>query len=164
MILPTKIHAVAARHEQENLRFRRFLKAHADADELDRQFMALHYELFAEYDCCHCGNCCRAYSTTLQDGEIESIAAFLGLTPQDFAEKYLVDGIGGHELKAPCCFLGEDGKCTIQECKPSECRGFPYTDRPERLYSLFNTVSFAEECPVVFEILERLKDSYEFRR
>ena len=89
MILPTKIHAVAAKHEKENLRFRRFLKAHADADELDRQFMALHHELFAEYDCCHCGNCCRAYSTTLQDEEIESIAASKSISLTELAVRKL---------------------------------------------------------------------------
>lgn len=164
MIEPTKIHTVAAKLEKENQRFRRFLKTHADADELDRQFLALHNELFAKYDCCKCRNCCKAYNTTLQDDEIGAIAASLNLTVQDFRERYLDAGIGVHELEAPCCFLGEDGKCAVEECKPAECRDFPYTDKPERLYSLLNTVSFAEECPVVFEILERLKDIYGFNR
>ena len=164
MISPANIHTVAAKLENENLRFRRFLKNHADADELDRHFFALHNELFAKYDCRRCRNCCRAYNTTLQDDEIETIAAFLGIIAQDFRERYLIAGIGGHELKAPCCFLGEDGKCEVEECKPAECRAFPYTDKPERLYSLLSTVSFAEECPIVFEILERLKDIYGFNR
>ena len=70
MISPKKISAAAAKREDENLRFRTFLKNHADPDELDRQFLALHKELFAGYDCCRCGNCCRAYSTTLTEEEI----------------------------------------------------------------------------------------------
>lgn len=164
MILPTKIHTVAAKLERENHRFRRFLKTHADADELDRQFLELHNELFAKYDCCKCRNCCRAYNTTVQDDEVGAIAALLGLSAQDFRDRYLVAEIGGYELKAPCCFLGEDGKCAVEECKPAECRDFPYTDKPERLYSLLNTLSFAEECPVVFEMFERLKDIYGFTR
>lgn len=65
--------------------------------------MEIHNELFAGYDCCKCNNCCRVYSTSLAESEINLIAAFLGI------------------------------------------------------------VSFAEVCPAVFEILERLKGIYRFR-
>ena len=119
MISPSNVSAAAAEREDENLRFRIFLKNHADPDELDRQFLALHKELFAGYDCCRCGNCCR--------------------------------------------FLNDDGKCRLQECKPEECKGFPYTDQPHRLESLYSILSAAEVCPVVFEIIERLKELYHFR-
>lgn len=164
MISPDKIRAVAARKEDENLRFRTFLKNRADPEELDRQFMKLHQELFSEYDCRQCGNCCREYGTALQDAEIESIAAFLGIEKQAFIEQYMTEGMGGPELPAPCRFLEANGNCAIQDCKPTECSGFPYTDRPERIFSLYNTLSIAEICPVVFEMLELLKEMYRFRR
>lgn len=164
MIAPSKVNAAAKKLEKENLRFRAFLKNHADDDELDRQFLRLHNELFAEYDCCKCGNCCWAYSTALSEHEIGSIAAFLGLSRQEFLEKYLSESAEGYEIKAPCRFLNANGECAIQECKPEECRAFPHTNKPGRLESLLGVVSFAEECPVVFEIIERLKDTYNFRR
>jgi len=164
MIAPSKVNAAAKKLEKENLRFRAFLKNHADDDELDRQFLKLHNELFADYDCCKCGNCCRAYSTTLSEHEVGSIAAFLGLSRQEFSEKYLSETAEGYEIKAPCSFLNANGECAIQECKPEECREFPHTNKPGRLESLLGVVSFAEECPVVFEIIERLKDIYNFRR
>lgn len=47
MISPKDVSAAAAKREDENLRFRTFLKNHADPDELDQQFLALHQELFA---------------------------------------------------------------------------------------------------------------------
>lgn len=162
MISPQNVSAAAAKREDENLRFRIFLKNHADPNELNRQFLALH-KLFAGYDCCQCGNCCRAYSTTLTEEEIVNISAYLGLTRQQFLEDYLIRGLNGLELPAPCRFLNDDGKCQLQDCKPGECKGFPYTDRPHRLESLYSVLSAAEVCPVVFEILERLKELYHFR-
>ena len=164
MISPENVHAAAKKSENENLRFRSFLKSHADPDELDRQFLALHRELFAGYDCRKCGNCCRAFSTTLNEEEISAITSQLGMERQEFVTRYLIEGSSGWELPAPCRFLGNDGKCQIQDHKPEECRGFPYTDRPERLWSLYSILSSAEVCPVVFEILERLKGQYHFRR
>lgn len=163
MIDPSNVNAASKKLERENMKFRSFLKNNADYDELDRQFLELHNELFSEYDCCKCNNCCRAYSTALQEDEIESIAAFLGLGRKELIEKNLVQSAEGYEIKAPCCFLNENGECAIQERKPAECRDFPHTDRPGRLESLLGVVSFAEECPVVFEILERLKEIYRFK-
>ena len=163
MIHPSKIHATAKKYERENVKFRTFLKCNADPDELDKQFLALHNELFSEYDCCKCGNCCRVYSTVLHMDDMDSISKHLGLAREDFMQKYLVQSVEGYEIKAPCCFLEEDGKCQIQDCKPEECRDFPHTDKPGRLGSLLGVLSFAEECPVVFEILQRLKEMYGFR-
>ena len=163
MISPERVGSEAKKRESENLRLRSFLKSHADPDELDRQFLALHKEQFDGYDCCKCGNCCREFSTTLSEEEISAIASRLGMKQQAFITQYMTEGIHGLELPAPCHFLGADGKCGIQDCKPEECRGFPYTDRPERLSSLYSVLSSAEVCPVVFEILERLKKLYHFR-
>lgn len=164
MIAPKDVPAAAAKQEEENLRFRTFLKIHAEPDELDRQFLELHRELFAGYDCCKCSNCCRSYSTVLSEREIVDISAYLGLTRQKFLEDYLIRDQNGLELPAPCRFLYANGKCRIQDCKPEECRGFPYTDRPGRLSSMYSVLSDAEVCPVVFEMLKRLKEMYHFRR
>ena len=163
MIEPSKVSDAAKKRESENVKFRTFLKNRADSDELDSQFLALHNELFAGYDCCKCNNCCREFNTTVREDEIDSISAFLGLTKQEFAEKHLVQSAEGYEIKAPCCFLNENGACAIQDCKPAECRDFPHTNKPERLFSLLGVLSFAEVCPIVFEMLERLKRIYGFR-
>lgn len=164
MIAPQDIHAAAAEREEENLRFRTFLKINADPDKLDRQFLELHRELFAKYDSCQCGNCCREYNTSLSEEEALGISAYLGVNPQNFLDNCLIRNQDGLELSAPCQFLDMDGKCQIQDCKPEECRGFPYTGRPNRLASLYSVLSAAEVCPVAFEVLERLKDIYHFRR
>ena len=162
MLAPKDVPAAAAKLEDENLRFRTFLKIHANPDELDQQFLTLHRELFAGYDCCQCGNCCRRYSTILSEEEIDVISAYLGMTRQIFLEDCLIRSQDGLELPAPCRFLDMGGRCRLQDCKPEECRGFPYTDRPDRRASLYSVLSAAEVCPVAFEILERLKGLYHF--
>ena len=166
MISPSKINTIAEKYEDENIAFRRFLKARADSDKLDAQFRELHNELFAGYDCCKCNNCCRAYAVVLDDNDIEAISQHLSQSKSDFISENLEKSDfdeGCYKInRQPCIFLCTDGKCSIYDVRPSECKGFPFTDHPDRLDSLLGMISFAEECPVVFEILERLKKIYGF--
>ena len=72
----------------------------------------------------------------LRDEEIVIVAMYLGLTPQEFTEKYteLADDRKGLVLKSfpdgRCCFQGEDNLCAIQEVKPFQCSSFPYAWQP----------------------------------
>jgi Fe-S-cluster containining protein len=123
---------------------------------------------FSDYDCCKCANCCKTYRITLDDGEVKRIAAHLGQTDSGFKAEYLADADEDDEKpykfkEKPCPFLEDDGRCRIQICKPDVCAGFPYTDKPERLESMLGVIGNAEVCPVVYEILERLKAMYRFR-
>ena len=168
MVSPKEVKAKAQRLEDQNYKFRTFLKNRADDDILDEQFLALHNELFMDYDCCKCANCCKTYRIPVADDEIAKIAAFLHMTENDFSDKYLCSADGGEEkpylLKGkPCSFLKSDGQCLIEGCKPEDCAGFPFTDQPERLSSMLSIIQHAEVCPVVYEILERLKKMYGFR-
>jgi len=45
MIEPSEVREAFKRVERENYSFRAYLKNHADADELDEQFLELHNEL-----------------------------------------------------------------------------------------------------------------------
>jgi len=168
MLTPTEVKDKARKLEEQNYKFRIFLKNRADDDELDAQFAALHRELFAAYDCCQCANCCKAYRILLDDDEAKRIASFLEMAESDFAAEYLraadADDEKPYMLKEkPCPFLCEDGRCRIQDCKPGFCAGFPFTDQPERLSCMYSILEHAEICPVVSEILERLKKMYGFR-
>ena len=165
MIKSSEVKAAFAKVETENYAFRLYLKNHADEDELDEQFRTLHDELFAEYDCSPCRNCCREYSACIEDEEINLAADLLGMSATEFKEKYIEEAPSEHLINAkPCCFLKEDGECQIEACKPESCRDFPYTDKPARLYTLLSTIEAASICPVVFELLERLKQIYHFRK
>jgi len=164
MVEPFEVEETSKKLEGENIKFRSFLKNRADGDELDAHFLNLHNELFPTYDCSKCRNCCKTYDTYLEETEIKSIAEFLGQTENDFKNEHLIQTEEGYKIKGkPCSFLCADGICQIQEFRPSACRDFPFTDKPERLFSLFGILEFAEVCPVVLEILEELKKIYGFR-
>jgi Fe-S-cluster containining protein len=165
MLAPNEVKARARRQEEQNLKFRVFLKNRADDDELDAQFLQLHNELFADYDCCKCNNCCKAYPITLESGETTDIARFLGQSERDFVAEHLIKDDEEHYVfkSRPCEFLDDGGRCRIQECKPAVCKDYPYTNQEDRLSSMYSIIDSAEVCPVVFEILERLKRIYRFR-
>jgi Fe-S-cluster containining protein len=163
MIEPSKIQEAATDKKPENMEFQAYLKGNADPKELDRQFQKLHDELFSTYDCCKCNNCCRIYAVALREDETESIAEFLGLSMQAFAERYLFQSsAGGYGIEGPCPFLLPDGKCVIHACKPSVCKGYPYTNQPDKIENLVKVFSITEECPIVYEMIERLKEIYRF--
>lgn len=168
MYKPNEVKMRAQKYEEQNYEFRLFLKNFADSDELDARFLALHNELFAAYNCCDCTNCCKTYRITLSADEVKRIAAFIGLTESELIARYLSCAASYDEKpysirEKPCSFLLDDGRCKIQDCKPDVCAGFPYTDHPERLSGLYSMIENAKVCPVVFEILERLKVIYRFQ-
>lgn len=100
MIAPYAVPA-AKSLEKENLRFRTFIKNCADPDELDRQFAELHKELFSQYDCKQCRNCCRAFSVELERNEIEALSDFFQLSAWEFSNGYLAEVNGQPEIAAP---------------------------------------------------------------
>lgn len=89
MISPDKVQTEARKKENENFKFRSYLKNHAEEDELDRQFLRLHKELFANYDCSKCRNCCKMYKGSIPSGDIDKDAEYLGMTAQQFISVYL---------------------------------------------------------------------------
>ncbi|MFQ9704684.1 MAG: YkgJ family cysteine cluster protein [Enterocloster clostridioformis] len=158
MIHPDKIGMEAKKREDENYKFRSFLKGHADEEELDKQFLRLHKELFADYDCNKCRNCCKMYKGSIPEEDVEKDAEYLDITVEQFIDFFLEKeacGIGYHTKHMPCDFLQEDGNCKLGDCKPDSCKKYPYTDQPERLCSLLGMLDTVAICPVAFEIFRK---------
>ena len=88
MIAPRKLKLMAKKKEDENIRFRTFLKCNADENELDEQFARLHRELFENYDCSRCRNCCKSYYGSVPATDIDADAKYLNMTAEDFINLY----------------------------------------------------------------------------
>ena len=85
------------------------------------------------YQCQRCTNCCRWPGfVKVDDADIATIAAQLGLSEHDLIQRYtrlrprrdglaLIDKANGE-----CIFL-EGRDCAVQTVKPGQCRGFPNT-------------------------------------
>ena len=165
MIDPKMVGAAEKKIEDENVRFRSFLKNNVDSDELDGHFAAFHEELFASFDCRSCCNCCRSSDTVLTENDIKRIAAFLGVSQEQWIKDCGIskDEDGDLIISAPCKLLLANGECSVEKVKPQTCREFPHTNKPNRMASLLGILAAASVCPIVFEILERLKKVYGFR-
>ena len=165
LISPDEVKTKAKSKENENYAFRTYLKMHADPHKLDEQFRKLHEELFSGYDCSQCRNCCKMYCGMIPQEDIEKAAGQFSMSGKDFVERFLEYDLGEMSYKTkhcPCDFLKDDGDCALGDCKPVNCRKYPYTDQPDRMGSLLSIIESAAVCPVVYEILERLKEEYHF--
>lgn len=106
------------------------------------------------------------YQGSIPEEDVERDAEYLGISPEQFIDIFLEKdeyGTGYFTKHKPCDFLQEDGTCKLGSCKPDSCKKYPYTDQPERLWSLLSVLETIEICPVAFEIFERLKKEYGFR-
>ena len=150
---------MANRKEWENLRFRSYLKMHADDKELDKQFKELHEKYFKIYNCKDCRNCCEKLNTSMTGEELDTICTKLNLDKEELISNELkINTSGKYSFKCNRCkFLDDDNNCLAENCLPESCRDYPYTNRSERLFSLYGIIGNASICPVVYEILEELK-------
>ncbi len=161
MIEVKELEKISKSNINENYRFRNYLKGHADEKELDEQFRELHNKYFKNYDCSKCRNCCKKLGVSMTESELKKICDYYEYDESSLKnilkEKY------GEYVASPCPFLLENNDCKIDKCLPHTCLEYPYTNQPERLWSLLGVVKNSEICPVVYEILEELKKKYNFR-
>ncbi len=91
--------------------------------------------IFDESKCNECGGkCCIGDGYVfLEISECSKIAHYLHMSLDDFGMKYLrkigdryalVENLNSDK----CIFLDSDNKCSIYECRPKNCRTFPFWD------------------------------------
>ena len=166
MINIDELAIIANRKEDENLRFRSYLKGHAEADILDKQFKDLHEKYFKIYNCKDCRNCCKKLNTLMTEEELDTICNELKLNKEELISKDLrINNNCKYSFKCDRCkFLDDNNNCLVENCLPESCRDYPFTNKKERLFSLYSVIDNASICPVVYEILEELKKIYHFKR
>lgn len=162
MIELKDLERLAREKEEENYRFRTYLKTHADEKKLDKEFKMLHEKYFKIYDCSKCRNCCKTIGVSMQEDELLKICKFYNLDI-DEVKNMLVEKYGKYINKDKSCPFLEDKTCKIAKCLPRTCKEYPYTNKSERIDSLLTVVQNSKVCPVVYEILEELKRIYKFR-
>ena len=164
MINIEELEMLANKKEKENYRFRSYLKTHADEEKLDQQFKRLHEKYFKIYDCKKCRNCCKKLGISIDEYELDNICNYLNFNKEKFIKENLIQNYNNFSFKGcKCRFLDENNNCKISKCLPITCKEYPYTNKEERLFSLYSIVSNASICPVVYEILEELKKEYNFK-
>ena len=156
----SKIKQIAAQREDENYRFRTFLKCKDEA-KVDRIVHRLHAEIVPLIDCTLCGNCCRCLQLKLAAKDIDMLARLENISPGNYKTEHCEKDNGDIYLKDTPCRYVDGNKCSIYENRPTQCKTFPYTDKKGFNSRLFGMISFYEICPIVFNLMEKLK--YDFR-
>jgi len=146
---------------EENQRFFKKLKKKVPGN-LDEVVHELHDEAFGEFDCLSCANCCSSISPMMTGKDVERLAKPLKMKPSQVIEQYMhLDEDHDYVFNnAPCPFLMPDNYCSVYEYRPKACREYPHTDR-RRFSQLLNlTLKNCEVCPIVFAVVDRLKEKY----
>ena len=165
-----QIRQLAEKKEDENLRFRHFLKTRCnlEPDRIDQRVFEITQRVWAGIDCTACANCCREMKPTFSEEEVDRVAHRFGVRRREFIETYLERSEAGSEnpwrtRTTPCPFLKER-LCSIYEDRPAECRGYPYLYEPNFVIRTFGMISRTFTCPIVYEVMEELKRSLGFSR
>ncbi|GAB1857699.1 YkgJ family cysteine cluster protein [Flavobacteriaceae bacterium MHTCC 0001] len=147
----------------ENKKFFQKLKKKPPRN-LDYVMQELHEAEFERTDCLQCANCCKTTGPLFTDKDIERIAKFFKLKPQQFITQYLrIDEDNDYVLQGvPCTFLGVDNHCSIYDVRPKACREFPHTDRKKFQQITNLTLKNVAICPAAFNIVEAMKQQIKF--
>jgi uncharacterized protein len=163
-----QIRELAERKEDENSRFRQFLKTRCnlEPDEIDQRVFEITRRVWAGIDCTTCANCCREMKPTFSGDEVDRVARRLGIERQQFIETYLERSEASSEnpwqtRTTPCPFL-KDNLCSVYEDRPAECGGYPYLYQPDFVFRTMGMIGRTFTCPIVYEVMEELKKSLGF--
>lgn len=96
------------------------------------------YACGLHFECIGCGNCCAGPDEGyiwITKPEIERLASFMGLTPDEVKTKFLVrygtrSSIKEDPKTKDCIFLSPSGDgcrgCAIYQVRPNQCRTWPF--------------------------------------
>ncbi|MFO7986690.1 MAG: YkgJ family cysteine cluster protein [Desulfatiglandaceae bacterium] len=156
---PKVVKRLAEEREDENWRFRSFLKGiDLKTEELDAMVHRLYEEAAGRIDCCACGNCCREVTPVLDDHDILRLATGLGMAKDHIIERFLVtDKHGDMIFRNTPCPMFSGNLCTVYDHRPEACRSFPHLHKEDIVFRLIGVVQNCSVCPIVFNVLERLK-------
>ncbi len=144
--------------EKTNDRFSDFLTK-LDSAALDEAIIRLEKIIAPQIDCTSCGNCCKSLMINVEEIEAVNVANFLKLERKEFDKKFIEKSENGKMVinKIPCHFL-EDNKCTIYQNRFAGCKEFPALHLPQIQKRLFTVFMHYARCPIIFNVMEELKD------
>ena len=157
-----KIKRIAAEKETENDRFRIFLKQ-LDGEQIDTIVHKLNAGISAQIDCTQCGNCCKSLMINVTGEDVKALATHLQISQADVKEKYIEESGQGEMIinTIPCHFL-RGTTCSIYEHRFTDCREFPHLHKPHFTGRLFGTLMNYAMCPIIFNVVEKLKEKLDF--
>lgn len=155
---------IALEKEDENDKFRQHL-SRLDEGFVDELVHRLNDEITQQIDCTKCGNCCRSLMINVDKNDAIRLSHHLHLSEKAFMENYVEVSSSGNLAvmnTIPCHFLSEN-RCDVYEARPAECREFPGLHQRDFAKRSFTYFMHYERCPIIFNVIERLKQETEFQ-
>jgi uncharacterized protein len=155
---------LAQQRKDENSRFRIYLKNNF-SDKTDKLVAEINTRIASDIDCTQCGNCCNTLEPCIEQREIPPLAAILGIKTPEFENVYTEkdETFGISTIKSPCVFL-KDKKCAVYDNRPYDCREFPNVIASDFIFRMYDMLENYSICPIVFNVMEQLKDEVKFER
>jgi hypothetical protein len=155
----TKINELSKERENENWKFRSFLKG-CDFEKIDLIVQRLYQQISSQIDCKTCANCCKETQPVLSQKDIETFSKGLRISSVQLKERYLQNSeefVEEFEFnKNPCPFL-KDNLCTNYAFRPKDCVSYPHLHKEYFLHRLMKVIENYSICPIVFNVYEALK-------
>lgn len=148
--------------QAENDKFQDYLR-NVDSFALDKAVFDLSETISPQINCTDCGNCCKSLMVNINDQEASNLAQHLGKTREQFEDAYISKGESGAMVinAIPCHFLVENS-CSVYEHRFEGCREFPAFHVPDFNKRLFTTFMHYDRCPIIFNVIETLKEDLGF--
>lgn len=109
------------------------------------------YKEGLRFKCTQCGKCCTGSPgyVWITDEDIQEMARFLNISPQEFVETYTRQAYGRlalleKSISYDCIFLKNKKECQLYGARPKQCRKFPWW--PGNLDSPKNWEEAAQGC------------------
>ena len=104
------------------------------------------------FGCVQCGRCCTGAPgyVWVTAEEIKRLAKAKGMTPRQFRLEFVVDygeKMSLAERPNYDCVMLEDGRCSVYDCRPRQCRTFPFWKHNIKNRRAWKRA--ARECPGV---------------
>jgi Fe-S-cluster containining protein len=161
------IQRYAARREDENWRFRTYVKHRLkmEDDQLDAVVQETTDAVWSQIDCTRCAQCCRTLQVVVDHQDAARLAKRLNMSASEFKRRYMKfdEHKEGYFAASPCPFLKENA-CSVYEDRPKACRDFPYLHEPKFRTRMITFIENTALCPIVYNTCERLKTRLQFRR
>jgi Fe-S-cluster containining protein len=158
---PKVVEKLAERQEEDNWRFRSFLKGiDLESEEVDDLVHRLYDRVAKEIDCLSCANCCREMLPILGEEDVARLAGALDISREETGKRFLIPGEDEGTFtfrNKPCPFLSGN-KCTVYESRPDDCRSFPHLHKEGFVFRTIQAIENCSICPIVFNVFERLKE------
>jgi len=129
---------------------------------LDQLTEASEKEVWKEINCLSCANCCKTMTPTYKPGDIKRISIHLGMTVQEFKDKWLYKQRGTGDWlnrSIPCQFLDlGTNMCSIYEVRPQDCAGFPHFPKKKIIQYIDTHKQNVEYCPATYRLVEKMME------